>query len=281
MNFKKKISFAFAAMTLCSTAAFADYINLTTGGSGSFGQVYFDAGANIGTVGTGNIDSFVRLDGKQNDATEDGYNTDGRPLPFDENSSPQFTHDIQLSDLFIYINPGNGIPAGSYYRFLLDINQEASASLLSLDTLRIYKSATGGIHNTTFAGMTLVYNMDTAGACGNLFGNATCQNIPGQDNGALLDATLNNGSGNGIDMILFIPTAVFGNVLQTDYLYLYSEFGAVGGDYAFNDGFEEWARDAVGPTDTPPVVPEPTSIVMLGLGLVGIAAGKRMAGKNR
>ena len=69
MNFKKKISFAFAAMTLCSTAAFADYINLTSGGSASFGQVYFDAGVNIGTVGTGNIDSFVRLDGKQNDAT--------------------------------------------------------------------------------------------------------------------------------------------------------------------------------------------------------------------
>ena len=68
----KTISFAFAAMMLCTSAAFADYINLTTGGSGSFGSVYLDAGANVGTVGTGNIDSFVRLDGKQNDVTEDG-----------------------------------------------------------------------------------------------------------------------------------------------------------------------------------------------------------------
>jgi hypothetical protein len=284
MNFKKKISFAIAGVMLCSSAAFADYINLTTGGSASFGQVYFDAGTNLGTVGTGNIDSFVRLDGKNNDVTEDGYNTGGRPLPFDENSSPQFTHDIQLSDLFIFVNPGNGIPGGSYYRFLLDINQLGAAPKLSLDSLRIYKSATGSINSPTFASMSLIWNMDTAGACGNTFGGATCENVAGQGNGALLDYSLNNGSGNGIDMILFIPTAVFNGVLQTDYLYLYSEFGAVGGDYAFNDGFEEWARDAEGPTDNPPPpppVPEPTSIVMLGLGLVGIAAGKRLVGKNQ
>ena len=100
-------------------------------------------------------------------------------LAFDENSSPQFTHDIQLSDLFIFANPGNGVPAGPYYRLLLDINQAASAPLLSLDTIRIYKSSVGGINSPTFASMTLVWNMDTAGSCGNLYGGATCQTWSG------------------------------------------------------------------------------------------------------
>jgi hypothetical protein len=279
----RNIAMAFAAMTFCTSAAFADYLNLTSGGGGTFGQgVYLDAGDNVGTVGTGNIDSFVRI---QQSGTEQGYNTSGRPVPFNENTTLQFTHDIQLSDLFVFPTPGNGIPAGNYYRFLLDINQTGANPLLSLDKLRIYHSATGSITDTGFAGMSLLWDIDAGGdvGCGGLFDNATCSTAQ-TSQGALLNYGLNSGSGNGLDVFLWVPTAMFVGIPQTDYIYLYSAFGELGGEWASNDGFEEWARDAVGPTSPPPPpppVPEPASVVLLGLGLVGIAAGQRLARKNQ
>src|SRR4030095_4199028 len=135
----KIIGMAFAATALCASTAFADYLNLTSGGVGSFGtlasgygEVYFDDGPQVGTVGTGNIDSFVRI---QHNESEQGYNTSGSPLPYDEKSGT-FTHDIQLSDLFVFQTPGNGIPGGDYYRFLLDINQKKTEpAFLSLDQI--------------------------------------------------------------------------------------------------------------------------------------------------
>ena len=44
-------------------------------------------------TGTGVIDSFVRLQAKGTGGQiEQGFNTDGRPLQFDENTSPQLQH---------------------------------------------------------------------------------------------------------------------------------------------------------------------------------------------
>src|SRR5262245_15179394 len=75
-------------------------VDLTTVGSfgGVEGAIFrqFDAQP----TGTGFIDSFVRLQSQGAKAqVEEGFNTDARPLQFDENSSPQFTRSLKLSDI--------------------------------------------------------------------------------------------------------------------------------------------------------------------------------------
>src|SRR5262245_21293305 len=85
-------------------------------------------------TGTGYIRSFVRVQGANAGASvEHGYNTDARPLQFDENNSPQFTRSLRLGDVPLTSNGGT-----LYREFLLDINQKSSAPLLSLAELRIY-----------------------------------------------------------------------------------------------------------------------------------------------
>jgi len=112
---------------------------------------------------------------------------------------------------------------------LLDINQKASSSKLSLDELRVYTGSTGNLsgYNATtkqLTGATLVYDMG--------------------DNWVKLDARLNTGSGSG-DMLFYVPLNVLGGADQ--YLYVYSKFGV---NIAANGGFEEWAT---GPsTSLPP-----------------------------
>src|SRR5713101_6638862 len=83
------------------------------------------------TTGTG-IDSFVRL--ATNQTIEQGYNTNFRPVQFDEVTNTQYTHAVQLSSVPTVISAG-GL---AYYEFLLDINQLSSSPLLSVDELRFY-----------------------------------------------------------------------------------------------------------------------------------------------
>jgi hypothetical protein len=148
---------------------------------------------------------------------QQGYNSDHRPVQFDENTSPQFTRSLTLAGV-----PIVDIGGVQYREFLLDINQKASQPLLSLDELRIYIGNApdlSGYNSAThqLAGMDPVYDMDA-----------------GADNWIKLDARLNQGSGKG-DMLAYIPDSAF---TGGSYLYLYSKFGV---NYTPNAGFEEWA----------------------------------------
>jgi len=84
---------------------------------------------------------------------------------------------------------------------------------------------------------------------------------------------------------LFVPISVFGTISDPSntYVYLYSSFGAVGGAYTENDGFEEWAYrrcpdNTVCWREPPPPdtnVPEPATLALVGLGLAAAAIGRR------
>jgi hypothetical protein len=162
-------------------------------------------------TGSGVINSFVRVQGKGTQAITQGYNTDHRPVQFDENTSPQFTRLLRLTDV-----PEVDLGGVRYKEFLLDINQKASSPLLSLDELRLYSSGNNlfGYANTQLGGNNAVFDL----------GN----------NWVKMDARLNQGSGKG-DVIVDIPCASF---TGGEYVYLYSKFG---GTIAGNGGYEEWA----------------------------------------
>lgn len=196
-------------------------------------------------TGSGNFQSFVRIQTHGNNSlVEQGYNTDARPLQFDEGSTATFTRALPLE-----LVPGASIGGGKYREFVLDINQKSSQPLLSLDQLRIYTADVGnlsGYDPTTqkLAGHTAVFDLG--------------------DNWVKLNAGLSSGSGSG-DMRLQVPESVFSGAA---YVYLYSSFGL---RYGANAGFEEWD---VGSKHAVPAAPATASIsgnvTEAGLALQGI-----------
>lgn len=174
-------------------------------------------------TGTGYIRSFVRIQGAASGGgIEQGYNTDARPLQFDENKSPQFTRSLTLDQVPMVVVNGH-----AYREFLLDVNQKSSARFLSLDEVRVYLGGASNLtgynaSDNTLAGMGAVFDLDSAG-----------------DVSVKLDYSLNSGSGSG-DMKLLIPAELFANADPASFVYLYSKMGALAGASA-NSGFEEWA----------------------------------------
>jgi hypothetical protein len=224
-----------ASLTMIPAGA-VEYSLLTANSSQLINGAYF-TNADPQSTGTGVISSFVRL---QNSPTQEGYNASARPVMPDVNTSPTFTRDIQLSEVPVVVNPA-GAPAGSYYEFLLDINQIANptTSYISLNKLQIYTAANALTTANTLTALTsnatLRYDMDA-----------------GTDNRVQLNYDLNPGSGAG-DLFVYVPVGAFGGAGPTSYVYLYSHFGteAGGTSYPANDGFEEWAVRVGTPTTVP------------------------------
>lgn len=248
---------AIALLFIATNQSRADMYDLKGVSAGGFDEVTINdavfQNVNAASTGSGKIHSFVRINGG---SSEEGYNTDARPVEYDENTSPQFTRSLLLSMV-----PTINLDGVLYREFLLDINQDKSGDgrFLSLDKLEIYLANEGDLtgHQTGDIG-TMIYEMG--------------KDVSGADNWILMDYSLNHGSGSG-DLFAYIPNSLFDFESLGSYVYLYSMFGASNnGAYPNTASFEEWAvRKDVG---TPPPVPVPGAVL---LGFIGLfVAGKKL-----
>ena len=245
-------------------------LDLTGGGQGSLTANDIYSTNDLQAAGSGVINSFVRINPGGGQQYEQGYNTDARPVQYDENTSPTFTRSLLLADV-----PIVSIGGTQYREFLLDINQTNADPILTLDRVVIYLRSAGNL----LGGLAADDSHLATGANAFNSGTKVYDSDPSSNNKVQLDYSLQAGSGVA-DMFLYVKNSLFSG---GDFVYLYSEFGWAGtGDNPqcnndpnnldscradANDGYEEWAVRTPTPT-----VPEPTSLVLVGLGLVGLAA---------
>jgi len=253
MKGKRAYGLVFITVLLCALLFVgivqAAGFNLTAvGASTTINGAIFEVFNPDDASGSGLFDAFVRV--SSNQLVIEGYNTDYRPLQYQENNSGTFTKSLLLSAV-----PKLDVGGVIYREFQLDINQNTPIPnrYETLDTVELYESAFADLCGHPFDG--------SGGGHANCTSNNTAALIydmdAGENNFIVLDYTNNEGSGKR-DLKLLVPNSIFnqdpncrwGGVGCTVYITLYSKFG---GDsdadnddpllrvaHANNDGFEEW-----------------------------------------
>ena len=205
-----------AGSLLLATGAHATVVDLINGDSGTitnqYGTAIFDF-TQPQPTGTGIIQPFLRV---QETPVEEGYNTSGTPVPFDDKAGP-WTHNLTFADL---MTTAVTIQGQNYFKLLLDINEpNQSKATISLDMLQFYTSSQGSLTTTDLSQLgTLRYSFSAGDQ-------------------VLMDASRNHGSGSG-DMFAYIPVSAFAGTASTDFVYMYCKFGNTDPS---EGGFEEWS----------------------------------------
>ncbi len=239
--------FVILVIALVAASAQATEYNLTYDGAvETINGAIFQQWDEPKPMGSGVIDAFVGIQGATAGA-QHGYNTNGTP----EFDTKPGCRTLLLSEIPIYETGGT-----NYREFLLDINQNVTSTILSVDKLQIFLETTDNLSGHPGVFSAAIFDLDAGG-----------------DNYVKLDDSFGAGSGKG-DMLLFVPDSIFTgaanyNPTGNNYIYIYSMFGAT---LDGSGGFEEWAIGSGGT-----IIPEPATICLLGLGFSGLSRTRKIA----
>lgn len=238
------------------TTSYHDLVN-TSFTEVTIGAGRFRAELLPGTSGTGNFDSFLRLNGSP---VETGYNTSA-PNVLD-NQDSRWTHDLHVGEL--------SMVQDLYGRYLVSVGMDLNepnadgARYQSLDVFQVYVSPEGSKNTTNPSELgILIYDMDST-----------------EDNALLLDVNRNASGGSGrSDLNIYLDLDLFGKAQHSDYVYFYMKMGGVGLgvapqypnlDFSNDGGFDELRRDTSLQTIGSPVIPEPGTAMLFMLTSIGL-----------